>query len=412
MSKTKKPALPPRRGSLTPARIFLFIAMAAVAYLAWRSLNGASLPGCGPASSCDKVLQSRWAFFLNLPVSVPALLVYIILLGATFFTDDAEPAVRRLAWQGIIGLCILISGAALWFTGIQLFQLRAVCPFCMTAHVSGLVAAALLVRAALRHRPIDSGNSVAEKSPRLMFAGLIGMIAVAGLIAAQLLIQKPTFQVKNLAESPSAPPPKPESRLWPLHGGRFQLNLHELPMIGSPNAPQIVVSLFDYSCHYCRDMHGLLVEAQHRYSNQLGIVNLPNPLSTDCNRVITRTSPAHREACEYARFGLAVWRAKPQAIAQFDTWIFAPPSPPPLNEVRQFAEQLVGPEKLNQALADEWVKRQIEMVADIYEANGRTVGNLAMPQLILGTAISTGPIQRMEDLDRLLNANLQLKPQP
>ena len=64
-------------------RGLLIIAAMGAGYLAWVSIHNGPAAGCGPESGCNAVLQSRWAYWLDLPVSVPAVLVYLALLGMT-----------------------------------------------------------------------------------------------------------------------------------------------------------------------------------------------------------------------------------------------------------------------------------------------------------------------------------------
>src|SRR6187402_743909 len=89
------------------ARVLLVAALLVSIYLGWVSFGGSAVGGCGPESNCDKVLSSRWSLL------VPA------------------------AWA--------VIGAVAWFVALQLFVIKAVCPFCMAAHVCGLAAAAILL---------------------------------------------------------------------------------------------------------------------------------------------------------------------------------------------------------------------------------------------------------------------------
>jgi uncharacterized membrane protein len=455
-SKKKKPPAiaPASRWPIDAARVLLGVAAAMAAYLSWNALTGGALPGCGPASGCDKVLQSRWAYWLGIPVGVPALAAYLGLLAATFFVRGSAPAERqRRTWLAIVALSVLIIGAALWFAGLQVFLLKSYCKFCLTAHASGLLASLLLLRAI----PLESASGKAGQAargatlPRSLGArlALLGSVGVVALVAGQALVNPPQQLVKTVgmqsaatatttatatapptqvkaAETPTAtqplaageakspgPPGKLPGRELILHGGKFQLKLNELPMIGSVEAPHVIVSLFDYTCHYCHDLHGLLVEAQRRFGNQLAIVSLPMPLDAACNHLMTRTPGAHQNACEYAALGLAVWRAQPGAFAQFDTWIFTPPSPLPVPQVKQYAEQLVGRENLERALADGWVKQQIQTDVAIYDTNSRALnGDSRMPQLIIGSSISSGPVPRIENLYQMLSEQFGLKANP
>lgn len=403
---------------LLSARALLALCLMIGIYLAWGSLHGSSLPGCGPASGCDKVLQSRWAHWMGVPVSIPAALVYAALLWATFSVGRTTPPTKqRLAWRVIVVLSVVMTGAAVWFIGLQAFVLKSFCPFCMTAHLSAIVAALLLIRKVPMRTaadPVRTPESLGELSKsESVRLGIGGVAALAVLLAGQVLVERPLqHEVKAIAGSSVVEPPKKLERELRLHGGKFRLLVNELPIIGSANAPHVMVSLFDYTCHYCRDMHHLLLEAHRVFSNQLAIVSLPMPLEADCNRLVKRTPSAHANACQYARLGLAVWRAKPEVFNQFDNWIFAPPSPPPVNEVRQYAEQLVGREPLEQALANDWVRKQIETDVAIYESNSQAMGEGRMPQLVIGAALSAGPLNRIDNLHTMLAEQFGLKPSP
>ena len=146
------PLMPPRGTAwLAWVRAFLVVAIIGAGYLAWASLHHGPVAGCGTESGCDRVLHSRWAYWLDIPVSVPALLVYLALLGATILLQKrSAPDDERGSWAAIIALSVIVAGAALWFVGLQVFVIKAFCKFCMTAHACGLTAALLC----LKHIPL------------------------------------------------------------------------------------------------------------------------------------------------------------------------------------------------------------------------------------------------------------------
>ena len=177
-------------------------------------------------------------------------------------------------------------------------------------------------------------------------------------------------------------------------------------MIGSPDSPNVIVYLFDYNCPHCRALHPILVKACQRLTNQLGVVCLPMPISTRCDPYLPPNSHSVPNSCEYARLGLAVWRAKPEAYDQFDDWMFARVKPPPLRQAEEYAAQLIGADKLASALADPWVQQQILTDCQLHLANWTVTGGPEMPQLILGEAVSSGPLNSVEHLLALLNRHL------
>ena len=200
--------------------------------------------------------------------------------------------------------------------------------------------------------------------------------------------------------------------LLSLYNGQFILQVDQLPMIGSPAASNLIVYLFDYTCPHCRDLHAILAEAHSRLSNQLGIVSLPMPMSTNCNRFIPTDFSSSSNACDYARLGLALWRTAPNAYRQFDDWFFAQKQPPTLAEAMEFAEKLVPKEKLQAAQTDPWIDQQIETDCRLHFSNWNASGRPTMPQLVMGQAISVGPLVSVDHLLVLLNRYLGLEAPP
>ena len=429
-------------GHLWPAQVLLGVAILGAGYLAWFAITHGPLAGCGTGTGCHKVLQSRWAYWLSLPVSVPAVFVYAALLAGTVLArKPASPDDERGAWAVIITLSVIVAGAALWFVGLQVFVLRAFCPFCMAAHACGFTAALLCLKR-IPHvpdpdTPMWSAGSGKRGVPQQgVFAlVLIGLAGVAVLAGGQVLFPgqrnlvaflpagsaRATNQVAAPSSAPAPPltpaaqstnlPPSPNAqlvapRLLSLYNGQFQFNLSAVPMMGSPDAPHIIVYLFDYTCPHCRALHEILESAQRRLSNQLGIVSLPLPMSTNCNPLIPASFNTYSNACDYARLGLAVWLAKPEAQREFDAWLFAPEKLPPVAQAKAYAAQLVGADKLEAALGDPWLAQQLLTDCQLHLANWQATGRPAMPQLILGEAISLGPLNSVEHLLILLDRYL------
>ena len=441
---TKEPAAPtahPLRAWLLWVRVLLGVAMLGAGYLAWVSFHNGPVAGCGAESGCNKVLQSRWAYWLDFPVSLPALVVYAALLGATVLLQKRPaPDDERGSWAAIIALSVVVAGAALWFVGLQVIVIKAFCKFCMTAHACGFVAAILCLMnipfATDPDTPMWATGSGKRGLPRsgVLLVALIGATGVALLAGGQLLVQKERNLVKVLPPGGGRPvkpllanpantvppsnattPPTLEAspdprliapRLLSLYSNQFQLKLDAVPMMGSPDASNVIVYLFDYTCPHCRSLHPMLLEAQRRLGAQLGVVCLPMPISTNCNPYLPARIHSVPNACDYARLGLAVWRADPEAFRGFDDWIFHPERPVPVEQARQYAEGLVGAEKLKAALADPWVDQQIATDCKLHLANWDVTDTPVMPQLIVGHTISSGPLNSVEHLEILLNRYL------
>jgi uncharacterized membrane protein len=419
----------------------LVVAMVGAGYLAWVAIHNGPAAGCGPESGCNAVLQSRWAYWLDLPVSVPAVLVYLALLGVTVLLQKRpSPDEQRGSWAAIIILAVIVAGAALWFVGLQVFVIKSFCKFCLTAHVCGFAAALLCLKniplAADPDTPMWTSGSGKRGVPRQAISSLvlIGLAGVAALAGGQVLVQKQRNVVKVLPvaqntspsvstnhsapQTPGGPPTdqpaSPNARLiaprtLSLYSNQFVIKFDDVPMMGSPDSPRVIVYLFDYTCSHCRAVHPILVRACQQFSNQLGVVCLPVSLSPACNPFMPQT-PSHVDSnsCEYARLDLAVWRAKPEVQRQFDDWMFAGMKPPPLEQAREYAAQLVGADKLESALADPWIQKQFLNDCRLHRANWLAVDSSVMPQIIMGDAVSCGPINSVQHLQILLNRYLGL----
>jgi uncharacterized membrane protein len=415
------------------ARGLLTIALLGAGYLAWVAIQNGPAAGCGAGSGCNAVLQSRWAYWLGLPVSVPAVLVYLALLGSTVLLQKRpSPDDQRGSWAAIIVLSIVVIGSAFWFVSLQVFVIQSFCKYCLTAHVCGFIAALLCLAnvpyATDPDTPMWSTGSGKRGVPRqaVLSLVLVGLAGIAVLAGGQLLVQKernvvkvvkttgtPTNQVLQAAGLPAEiVPASPNARLvaprtLSLYSNQFLIKFDEVPMMGSRDAPHVIVCLVDYTCSHCRALHPLLVKMSQQFSNQLGIVCLPMPLSPICNPFI-HGNTGDPDACEYVRLALAVWRARPEAYPQFDNWLFTGTQVPLLNEARAQAAKLVGADKLDAALADAWVSQQIRTDCRIHRANWLAVDSSAMPQIVMGNAVSSGPINSVEHLQLLLNKYLGL----
>ena len=406
-----------RVGSLWAIRLCLAVAIGVGTYLAWVSLTGAAVAGCGPTSDCHQVLNSRWAYWFGVPVSLGALLVYLTSVTASFWLRPGVPAAtQRKAWTILVPSAALIIGSALWFAFLQLAVIKAICPYCMTAHACGVLAAVLILFAAPFRRAIGrEQNAQGRVSIPPALAIRLMVLALGGLgvlVGGQVLYQKMAVSVTSvpaLTNATALVSKAPTKRTFEIYDGLFSFNLYEVPLIGKPEAPHVFVSLFDYTCHHCRLMHGQLMEAYQAFSNDLAIVSLPMPLDSACNSNITQTPKPHADSCDYARIGLAVWRADRSRMHDFEEWIFTPATPPPLADVRQYAGQLVGVEKFVQAWQSEWINQQLQRDITIYSTNYIHFRNGSMPQLVIGNKLVAGTFRSAEDLFKVLGQEFGLQ---
>lgn len=378
-------------------RVLAICAAGVAGYLAVTSFLLKGLPiGCGSGSGCDEVLQSKWSSLFGVPVGFFAFAAYLAVLAATF-------CIRK--GTVLFGLAVAISTSAVWFILLQVFAVKAYCIWCLTDHALGL---AMSVAAFVY---VDSlAGADASPSDGTGRAGALGGLALTGvLIVMQVIFGESAAELARLPGSHNADTgPGPVRRIAVLDGN-LEIVVHDVPVLGSPDAKALIVILFDYCCPHCRKAHGYLVKGLNRYRGQYGLVLLPVPLNPDCNpSVMSRDfEPRFEGSCDLARLALAVWRADPAAFPEYDAWLYEPEDPRPVTEARAKAESLVGKEALDQALADGWVENRIaEDVKAFIQSEVHSVPIVLSP----GMDAVQGRPQSEEELFGILEEELGLTP--
>jgi uncharacterized membrane protein len=371
------------------------LALVLSAIMSWQYLTGGSMAGCGGGSPCEQVLNSRWSTIAGiLPVSGLAVGVYLALLVASLFIGPAtEAPIQRLAWCVMLILAGSVAGSAIWFTIIQKWVIGDFCPYCMTTHITGLLLSALVI-----------WRATADSPWRIMRPLRATGFALSGLVLACILA---AFQI---VFAPSAV----------YNDGESQDNLpdiyyHDVPIVGSPDAPYVITLLFDYQCSHCQKIHFMLEEAIRRYDGRLAFTLCPTPLNADCNPYIPRNVDTFKNSCELAKIGLAVWVASREAFPDFENWMFTFESgdswrPRSLETTREKAIELVGQAKFDAAWTDPWIGRYMQTCAQIY---GQTIqsGRGDIPKLIFGAHWVIPEPYNADDLIMILQERLAV-PKP
>ena len=221
----------------------------------------------------------------------------------------------------------------------------------------------------------------------------------------------------NVSEEQSEEQPEPNvnkqqtsprpSRVITVLNGRARLDIYGRPIIGSPEAKHVLIELFDYTCPHCRKMHECMKVAQQRYGDQLSLVTLPLPLNARCNSAITSTSYKHRDACELARYSLAVWRRNRKVYPHYHDWLFQTYNARSAAEARAKAAELIGQEALSQELASGVLDVYLKQHAILYQRASRgPIPKLMSPQFTV-----KGQPNSAEALCGILQRRLQLQRQ-
>ena len=429
----------PLTGTWTHAvRMLLFSASIITAYLAIATLaRDGDVPGCGPESDCDKVLDSSWAYWLGIPVSLLGLGLYGAFFISTFSLKISQQLKATRALNSLTLISFATLAAAAWFVGVQAVAIKAFCPYCCTAHALASLAAVIFLS--------QASNIGSRLSVRLNFGAGIGVALglVAVIAAGQIILpkEKPKPKIVDLGQAQTnapiaeakpapktAPPPAPivepepvvtftppvvstgKAKPFLVPRTTLSLDASRLPLLGPANAPHRIGCLFDYTCHHCRQLHGQIRTAIEQFGGQLSCLMIPMPLDANCNAQIKRTGRDHVDACKYAKICLAVQQSAPGKYDAFDRWLFSDhKTTKPLARVREHAANLVGAAALNKAVASATVQQQLQQNIRVYELNTKNGGNSSMPQTIIKDGVMFGPAPSGAEFQSLLKKALGLK---
>ncbi len=397
--------LPP---AMLAVRVISLIALAIAVYLAYHGIAKKEPAGCSGGGGCSHVLGSRWSSLWGVPVSVPAVLVYLGIFLTTFHVIPALPTKRRRdGWLVLMILATFAGLGAMWFIGIQAFLLQQYCPYCMIDHLCGLtIAAIVLLNAPMWPAKVPGASSEPRASAsedssapapllppaRVCWYLAAAALAVALLAVAQVLFPGDTHVVQRftgVTEKGGSLLPKdgaskdgasrnpddfvvlylPKS---PSPDGNMLVSKAAYPLRGKRDAKFIFVVLADYTCHHCKNLHHHLNKAAKRYGDQFAFLVLPVPMDAKCNPHVYHTDDRHYFACELARLALAVWKADPSKFEEFDDWLFNAPGDSSRTDKasRAEAERLIGKPALDKALASGEPDEILKMTTRVYSAAG------------------------------------------
>lgn len=374
-----------------PLRLWVMRGLAATAlgvaaYLLYVSvaLNGQAL-GCGAGGGCSEVLTSSWSKVLGVPVGAPAVAVYALIVVLLFAAGRGGSMMRPpIVWGVLAVLAGLVLASAAWFTGLQVFVLKAFCPWCLSDHALGATVATLILWSLFRSSGVSETDESEDDAdlegamtdhrpfPRSAVACLaaMGLCVTAFLGGLQVAFPSAGPAVKRIAESGNSDSGSGPDRRIVVMGGKLTLAPHELPIIGSPDAPKLLVVMFDYCCPHCRRLHGWLDVARERYPGQFAVVLLPTPQNPRCHPGLEDLEPRFEHACELARLALGVWRTDRSKFAEFDQWLFESEDPRTPDAAQSKAESLVAPAALASALSDPWIDARIRANVEAYRQGG------------------------------------------
>lgn len=269
------------------------------------------------------------------------------------------------------------------------------------------------MRAGLRRQNERTGLGRGQLGPWLETRSIGMTFLLLGLLTSgsNFLLPAASPALAGLPET-NSPPKAAASRKVAVLGGQFTVDLYQFPVLGSPQAPEVIFALLDYTCQGCSILHTQLEEAAIMFTNQLAVVNLVTPLDGSCNPVVKEIFPEHTNACEYARWALTVWFTKRDSFPTFEKWLWNQPSMTPLAQTRLLATKLMpGLEEVPPQLTSR-VNGLLEQTVAIYGVIHAQLGRHAMPMLLTRKNISLGSFRTSDELCGMLERDLGLTRKP
>jgi uncharacterized membrane protein len=227
---------------------------------------------------------------------------------------------------------------------------------------------------------------------------------------AQAAAAPPTTNGSNGGSPPAAEP----ERLVKFLGGKLTLDVYKHPLIGSPNAPHVMVEMISYDCPHCRKMHATMKKGLARYGDRLAIIVLPIPFEKGCNKLITTDAGSHPGSCVTARLAVGIAEVRPAQFPKFHDWLMSgdEEKPPELVKALPKAYEMAGRDRLRTYVRGEEVNKRIAEYVDLYSKLSGAPGSssFGLPVQILGDKIMSGSVEKEEDVFKAWEEHLGVEP--
>lgn len=343
----------------------------------FHSISGLKLVGCANGSGCDSVMSSSWGYIFGyVPVSIFAACAYLVMVVCVLFLSGKEndkESLDCIVQPVLLLISGCIIGCALWFSYIQVFELKKFCKYCMAAHSLGCIAAAYTI-------VYFKKQSVKTFLPA--FAGL----AAASLFALVQTKTMPTIIYDNGTT---------QSALPSFKDG-------EVPSIGPEDAEYTINLMFDFQCNHCRKIHKFLPEMVEKSGGTIRFNLCPVSLSNECNPYIPGGIDRFAGSCTYVRLAMAIWYHFPEKYEELAEWMMGSGDEnliiDPVEAVDHIGA-IVGEDELAAALSD---ARIVSYMNRCFELFGRTTNSekSGIPRFIYG---QQWIVPETDSADELLN---------
>lgn len=167
------------KNARTPGLIILFLSTLGVmlsGYLAYLYYGKVNAAFCTVGSGCDAVRESPYSAILGIPVAVFGVIGYLSISISSFVSVSYRAKWFLLYFLSLVGFVF-----SAYLTYIELFVIKAVCPYCMG---SAFIITSILIALLLRKPNLSPGTSFTK------FATLSGIIVAVVFLGSAFLQSK------------------------------------------------------------------------------------------------------------------------------------------------------------------------------------------------------------------------------
>lgn len=221
--------------------------------------------------------------------------------------------------------------------------------------------------------------------------------------------------VATMAGVPLAKPPKEKrSRMVELLNGRLKLDIYQQAYIGSPEAPHVVVELFDYTCEHCRKLNENFRRLDRRYGDQVVVIAMPVPLEKRCNPRVPKARPQNRGSCKLTALALCAATVAPAKFGDFHDWLLKEKK-----RSRRYEAALLlgykrfGRDNIRDNIKSPEIAKRIRMHINLYanlSSSWQEEKKFGLPVLIAGDKIASGIFDAKSELYEFLETGLGVEP--
>ena len=320
---------------------------------------------------CSHIGWTVWSTWVGIPVALPAIFIYLLTFVMLILARwSATQSMAAAAWRILLILAVFIGTTAVWFIVKMVFT-GSFCAFCTISQASTLILSFLIwFLGPNRPNRIYPSQSDPIKIHRaaVIQLGFIGLLGTGVVLLGQLTVQRYGHELTVLPhEHITAPTELPQKKTINFLKGVVKLDPLDHPIIGDPNAKEVIAFIVDYTSPQCLAVARHLEAKQNRTTPPFAIMIVYAPTESVCNKYIPdEQGHQSRNGCGYAALALAVWHSSPDQFLAFHKWLLETGQGLSPQLAEQRAIEHIQTDRLATAIKTPWVRNRLIKDIDIF----------------------------------------------